>query len=392
MKAINNKFTFGFMSSFFLNFRFDSERGVALITVLLFLAVMTFLGITAANISNIENLISSNYKTSKIAFYNADAGVKYAMEMIQIDINNDDSKTIDVTVYNSPDGFDFYFEDSGDKCFYSFGKGLRNSNAKIRACYDYETRIVDIFTHGIVSENKINISGHINMFYGSMHANKGITQTAQGSTDVTLHGSVTAYGSIPDINPNITVTGEVKEISEKMVIPKVTEDIFQYFENIAKEYNDNIDPPASISYGQGNDIVDLTDRVIFTFGDFSCHKCIISNTTIVAKGSVTFSSQTQWSLETVNNLIIADKSINFNGQDDAAGVFWSNGEFRHNGKNKLYGSVVTSGDFETDLNPEPNVTLPGNLKFDNRKPMDNIYIPRYKAVVLVSWADMSLVM
>jgi hypothetical protein len=69
----------------------SKEKGIALITVMLMLIVLTVLSITMFNTSTVESLISHNYRTSKEAFYAADAGIQDAINRL---INDDASVVI----------------------------------------------------------------------------------------------------------------------------------------------------------------------------------------------------------------------------------------------------------------------------------------------------------
>ncbi len=289
------------------------EKGIALITVMLMLAVLTVLAITMFNTSTVESLISSNYRTSKEAFFDADAGVQYALARIETDLNN---KTIQINDLNDPNGFDLgYFDLSSSRtegfnfsypgllfksadsyCFSSLGKDPGNAGARseLEACFTINEHHHPIFSHGIVSEQKIRINGHIDMFWGSMHANGGIEQTAKGATNVVVEGSITAADSEPDINPNLQVTEGVYKAQESIDIPKITEDDFAYYENLATSINEDNVYNSSVVL----DNLDLTDQVIFAFGDLDFKKCIMSNTTIVSMGNITFDNNTEWSNQT----------------------------------------------------------------------------------------------
>ncbi len=56
-----------------------NERGNALIISILILFLLTLLGMFATNTSNMELLVSGNERAYKQTFYNADAGVYYAL-------------------------------------------------------------------------------------------------------------------------------------------------------------------------------------------------------------------------------------------------------------------------------------------------------------------------
>jgi len=59
------------------------ERGIALISVILLIMVLSFVSAAAVVTSTTELRIGSNFRTSVQAFYNADAGVHYAFRQIQ---------------------------------------------------------------------------------------------------------------------------------------------------------------------------------------------------------------------------------------------------------------------------------------------------------------------
>jgi len=59
------------------------ERGIALISVILLIMVLSFVSVAAIVTSTTELRIGSNFRTSVQSFYNADAGVHYAFRQIQ---------------------------------------------------------------------------------------------------------------------------------------------------------------------------------------------------------------------------------------------------------------------------------------------------------------------
>ncbi|MFH0787533.1 MAG: pilus assembly PilX N-terminal domain-containing protein [Pseudomonadota bacterium] len=61
----------------------QGEKGIALVTVILMLAVLLVLGVIAVNLTNVGTKITSNTKTSKQAFYLAEAGIERARELLR---------------------------------------------------------------------------------------------------------------------------------------------------------------------------------------------------------------------------------------------------------------------------------------------------------------------
>lgn len=60
-----------------------NQKGIALVTVILMLLAFTVLGVIAVNVTNVGSLITRNTKTSKQAFYLAEAGIERARELLR---------------------------------------------------------------------------------------------------------------------------------------------------------------------------------------------------------------------------------------------------------------------------------------------------------------------
>ena len=90
--------------------RSGNEKGMALVTVILLLAALIILGTTTAMQTSTGLKISSNYKTSKQALYNAEAGAQFVLKSLAGDLG---SGTLDLTAdpislgYATPSGFSF---------------------------------------------------------------------------------------------------------------------------------------------------------------------------------------------------------------------------------------------------------------------------------------------
>lgn len=82
------------------------EQGIALISVILLILVLSFVSAAAIVTSTTELKIGGNFRTSAQSFYNAEAGVQYALGQIR---NQYDAGTLDLTVipvvvhYAAPD-------------------------------------------------------------------------------------------------------------------------------------------------------------------------------------------------------------------------------------------------------------------------------------------------
>jgi hypothetical protein len=67
--------------------RLENEEGSALVVALLFLVLLTIMGISASTTSEIELNIAANQKTHKIAFHNADSGIYTSPKLISLGVD-----------------------------------------------------------------------------------------------------------------------------------------------------------------------------------------------------------------------------------------------------------------------------------------------------------------
>ncbi|MDD5451651.1 MAG: pilus assembly PilX N-terminal domain-containing protein [Desulfovibrionales bacterium] len=139
------------------------ERGIVLITALLFLMVLTILGTTAIVISSTDIKIGGNYKLSKQAFYDAEAGIQYAIKNIE---NGLAAETLSLTgssvavSYTAPSGFSFdpitTLTQVGTTSNYSFratGHAANNTSSTIEVVVERET----LLDYGIFGDDEIDM-------------------------------------------------------------------------------------------------------------------------------------------------------------------------------------------------------------------------------------------
>ncbi|MBW1698733.1 MAG: pilus assembly PilX N-terminal domain-containing protein [Deltaproteobacteria bacterium] len=89
---------------------YHNEKGIALITSLLFMAIVSILGTTAYLTASNEMTISSNYRLAKKAFYDAEAGVNYTLAGIEAALADGSLNLTGDSVsvnYAAPSGFSF---------------------------------------------------------------------------------------------------------------------------------------------------------------------------------------------------------------------------------------------------------------------------------------------
>ena len=67
----------------FITRKLSGEGGFVLITSLIFLVVLTIIGIAATNTTVFELLVSGNDRTTKESFYSAEGGLEVGAELIE---------------------------------------------------------------------------------------------------------------------------------------------------------------------------------------------------------------------------------------------------------------------------------------------------------------------
>jgi len=122
----------------------NNEEGVVLVTVLLLIAALSILGTTAVMQTSTDLRISTNYKTSRQAFYDADAGIQYAIAKMEAGLASDPptftlpsaGSPVSLT-YTAPTGFSFTISSvsknsgSDSYTFTSTGHGPGNAQVTI---------------------------------------------------------------------------------------------------------------------------------------------------------------------------------------------------------------------------------------------------------------------
>jgi hypothetical protein len=129
----------------------SNEKGMVLPLGLMFLAIIAILGTTAVIVTTTDLKIGSNYRANVQAFYDAEAGVQYALAKIGEGLKADPQTfTLPTTIgsseslaaYAAPTGFNFTFPSPGvtltgsnTYTFTSTGSGPGNSQAVIEASF-----------------------------------------------------------------------------------------------------------------------------------------------------------------------------------------------------------------------------------------------------------------
>ncbi|MGM0539232.1 MAG: PilX N-terminal domain-containing pilus assembly protein [Thermodesulfobacteriota bacterium] len=370
------------------------ENGSTLIVTVLVLVILSILGTAALTLTNTELLIVRNMKLNSKAFYDAEAGIDFALANIanglkSEEINvDDDLEGLDLTEFTNlnnarPEEFSFSYPEYvqikyDDKfCFISQGIDPDHSGGKaeIETCFHVREIPHEAFRKGIVSGGNIFIDGGPTMD-GSIHANGSVDQAGSG----TINGDVTA-GNTADVDSEVNGTIasgpdyeiEIPEVSNVDILSKETAD-------------ETLEANSVIDQGVIDNIKENSESetpIIYVEGDVTIKKGDVEGTTIISEGTVYFKGESSWNEKDLNTSIIAMQDIEFDGSGDSYGLFWCNGSFTRKGSSLVHGSVVAgSSVFDSD------VEISGKFEFKYIEDInENIPIPTYPTPVDISWAE-----
>ena len=153
-----------------------NEKGMVLPLGLMFLAIIAILGTTAVIVTTTDLKIGSNYRASVQAFYDADAGVQYALAKIEEGLKaNPQTFTLPTTIgssesltaYAAPTDFNFTFPSPGVTLtgsnaytFTSIGSGPRNSQAVIEVTFQRDSAL----DYAVFGDEKVVIKDSANIY------------------------------------------------------------------------------------------------------------------------------------------------------------------------------------------------------------------------------------
>lgn len=381
------------------------ENGSTLVVTVLVLVILSILGTAALTMTNTELLIARNMKLNSKAFYNAEAGVNFALsnikqglinstlelDGIQIDKEDlDNGLNLNSTLgISSFDTNDIYFSFSGilskvssDRyCFITQGKDNEQSNgeAQIESCFDVEKIPYNVFKKGIVSGGNIYMHGEVNVS-GSLHANGYISQSGAGNS--IINGNVT---SVSESTVSADVNGTVGWGEDYRInIPTVTQDNTPNEEdaNVVLEDGGQIDSDLIDDVWEESNI---ESPIIYVKGDLTVvNDADVSGLTIISEGKINFRGHSSWNeSDEVKTTIIAMEDIEFNGSGDSYGVFWCNGSFTRNGSSLVHGSIVAGAAVD-----DTDVDFSGKMEFKYiDKISDDLPVPSPLEPVQITWKE-----
>ena len=354
-----------------------NQNGAALVTSVMLLSLLSIIGMSAMNNSDIELKIAGNERTATEAFYLAEAGIEHAFAQLKVDIGSDNfasfkndyesnfsvysvadsagTKQNEQTLGNGKYKILLQYIDDEKVTLKSEGFDVGNSVASIEVDIEYEEGDVDpAFKAGILAHGSIGINGK-STFGGNMHTNSFID--IKNEFDLDASGDVVDRTSTDDegneivLSSYITVVGDATkgkiDPPERLItgadvinVPSVYDSIKPLIDG-SEIYNGNPvikleDGEVPPDDGEGNTYFYNGDLTIS--GDYS-------NITLIVNGTITHNGSAQLGGEgelTVAFISVGD--ITFNGSSsNTNSLFWTDGDYLHNGSSNLSGAVVARG-------------------------------------------------
>lgn len=147
----------------------SNQQGLTLVLTLMFLAVLTITGATAVLMTSTDLLLGGNYKSSQAAFYQAEAGVHYALAKLPILIGDgtlllDGSRTTEEYTFMAPSSFTFHvpanttFTRVADTRKYVFQvTGRPRLNSPLQATLEVVVQRQSALPYGIFGDARVDL-------------------------------------------------------------------------------------------------------------------------------------------------------------------------------------------------------------------------------------------
>ena len=328
-----------------------NENGMILVLVLSFLAILSLLGATAAIITSTDIKIGGNYLLSEQAFYNADAGVNYALSNIKNETFAlpDKIGASETPKYSVPTDFSFSLSKISmvDKNTYSFistGGASGKKEASIKVIFSKISIPVDVDSSmGIYGSNpEIEIKGKAKID-GRKH-NVPANFNCSGSG---CNGSLKGGNEIPGIyTTNAADLDGVKTSGKKQNVfgdPPVEVGGGNYTGQFWQDLANSLIPMADITLNKGDKIAGKQ-----TLGTRDNPKVTVIDGKVKLSGTVHGSGV----------LIVTDE-LEFNGNLHFEGlIIIKNNDgadseaelnIKKGGTTRLFGSIVVAGNSDSEI-------------------------------------------
>lgn len=205
----------------------NNERGAALVIALMFLAILTLLGGTAAVLTTTDIQIGRNYKASSSAFNNAEAGLNFALASIKAGLKanpqtfqlptvvwdpdnpTNTSSFSSMASFTAPTGFSFSYETPGvtmdaNANFTYTTTGADPNDAQSKSVIKVTFTPTGLFNYGIFGDLGVTLSGNgkTDSYNSSSAPYTWATHNTEGDVGtnaitagaITLSGNAKVYG------------------------------------------------------------------------------------------------------------------------------------------------------------------------------------------------------
>jgi len=334
---------------------FNNQKGMALITTLIFIFVLVSFGIALLVMTANDSKLSTLHRESTRAFYLAETGVDKALWYLNtptdqdgygINWRTDETGSSVPLIYPSVTASEYYEvtvetddASTGDPeiiTVHSTGKVLGGGE------YDKGTRIVEVKLEKGVKPSEGAVYNYALMTFGE-------------DSDMTLHGHVKIEGDVHsngDIsgsgwNPEDDVDGDVTYTGESTVPGTEDIDTLQGFPTIDWSYYYNNAFHAyetDTAYEIGNET--LTGIHYFK-GDVTIKNDLLVVGTIVVEGNITVSGHPDITLlpdADISLVMISSGKITLNGNVHVEGIIHTEGEIELNGTTNVEEGAILAED------------------------------------------------
>src|SRR4030042_4132346 len=155
--------------------KIKEENGIALVTVILMLLALSVIGIIAVNLTNVGRKITSNTKTTKEAFYVAEAGVERARELLRPRMAGGRTLNSELNSVKGPDGV---LVNSDNAAAFSATDDLPYINTTSMGTESFKVYLTNDAVDGVTSTTDTNSIVTLTSFGYGPDNSEAIIQTA----------------------------------------------------------------------------------------------------------------------------------------------------------------------------------------------------------------------
>ena len=374
------------------------QKGAALIVTLVLLVVSLMLGLSSFQSSRLEESMAGNQRAAAVSLMAAEYGASldsvydfhdnsginflsscnhesfvspFEHHVNDIPVNNSDQ------LLNSSYYYEVFCREFDSKLVLrSVGVVGYDENYSLERNIDitFRSELLPAFGRGMLANGDIRVNGGAKL-YGDVHSNSDVNLDVSPDSE----SNITASGSA-DIG-----SGEYENVTSASGAGEVETPLVSDFFNEGNVYNIEEEVGVfeilELSGSGGNQSCNLDVNGDLSGITYFCPGRLVlsgsfNNATFFADGDVDHNGSSNLSdSESVDVGIFSTGNIEFNGQSDAYGVFWSDGSMTQNGSSVIGGSMI-SGE---------SMTLNGGFTFISNSDISVDSVP--SSIVRDSWKE-----